>query len=353
MKRKVALITGITGQDGSYLVELLLKKNYIVHGIKRRSSSFNTKRIEHIYEDHFKKNRRFFLHFGDLTDGASLNDLINKILPDEVYNLGAQSHVGVSFDIPEYTANVNALGTLKILEAIKSLKNKKKIKFYQASTSELYGLTSKSPQNEKTPFHPRSPYACSKLFAHWITINYREAYGLFACNGILFNHESPRRGETFVTKKIIDQLCEIVNGNEKFLVMGNIYALRDWGYAKDYAEMQWIMLQQKKPDDYVIATGKQYTVKKFIEKTAKQLGFLLTWKGKGLNEVGIIKKIIKNSFNKIEEGQIVIKINKRYFRPSEVDNLVGDSKKAQKILKWKPKVNIDSLIKIMIKDKLK
>ena len=353
MKKKVALITGVTGQDGSYLVELLLEKNYIVHGIKRRSSSFNTKRIEHIYEDHFKKNKKFFLHFGDLTDGPNLSSLINKILPDEVYNLGAQSHVGVSFDIPEYTTNVNALGTLKILEVIKSLKDKKKIKFYQASTSELYGLNRKSPQNEKTPFYPRSPYACSKLFAHWITINYREAYGLFACNGILFNHESPRRGETFVTKKIIDQLCKIVNGREKSLVMGNIYALRDWGYAKDYAEMQWMMLQQKRPDDYVIATGKQYTVKKFIEKTAKQLGFLLTWKGKGLSEVGIIKKIIKNSISKIKEGQIIIRIDKRYFRPSEVDKLVGDSKKAQKILKWKPKVNIDALIKIMIKDKLK
>ena len=352
MKKK-ALIFGITGQDGSYLSEFLLKKNYIVHGIKRRSSSFNTKRIENIYEDHFQKSRRFFLHFGDLIDGLSLKQLIDKIKPDEVYNLAAQSHVGVSFDIPEYTVDVNSLGTLRLLEAIKQSKQNKKIKFYQASTSELYGASIEVPQNEKTPFYPRSPYACSKLFAHWITINYRESYNLFACNGILFNHESPRRGETFVTKKIITGLCKIVMGVQKTLTLGNIYALRDWGYAEEYAKMQWLILQQKHPEDFVISTGKQYSVKEFINRTAEQLGIKLEWNGKGINEKAKVKKILSKKLGNIKIGQIIININKRYFRPAEVNNLIGDSRKAQKKLGWKPKIGLDKLISIMIQEELK
>tara|TARA_Y100000591_G_scaffold301924_1_gene296560 strand:- start:64 stop:1143 length:1080 start_codon:yes stop_codon:yes gene_type:complete len=353
MKKKVAFITGITGQDGSYLAEFLLKKNYIVHGLKRRSSSLNTKRVDHIYEDHFEKNRKFFLHFGDMTDGLSLKDLISKIKPDEVYNLAAQSHVGVSFDIPDYTVNVNALGTLRLLEAIKQLKDKKKIKFYQASTSELFGASKQVPQKETTPFYPRSPYACSKLFAHWITVNYRESYGLFACNGILFNHESPRRGETFVTKKIIRGLCNIVMGIEKTLTVGNLYALRDWGYAEEYAKMQWLMLQQKKPDDFIISTGKQYSVKEFIDKVAKQIGIKLEWVSKGLNEKAKVKQIFTKKLINVEIGQVIIKVNKRYFRPAEVNNLVGDSRKAKKKLGWKPKIGIDKLINIMLKEEFK
>ena len=352
-KNKIALITGVTGQDGSYLAEFLLSKNYEVHGIKRRSSSFNTKRIENIYEDHFQKNRKFFLHFGDLTDGLSLADLIHKIKPDEIYNLAAQSHVGVSFDIPEYTANVNALGTLRLLEAIKQLSKVKKIKFYQASTSELYGATKIIPQNEKTPFYPRSPYAISKLFAHWITVNYREAFNIFACNGILFNHESPRRGETFVTKKIIKGFCDIVNGLDKNIVVGNLYSLRDWGYAEEYAKMQWLILQQKKPTDFVISTGKQYTVKEFINRTAKYLGIQLVWSGSGLNEIAKIKKLDLKKSNNLKIGQIIVKIDKRYFRPAEVENLLGDSRKAKRILGWKPKVDINLLIKLMIENELK
>ncbi len=352
-KSKIALITGVTGQDGSYLAEFLLSKNYEVHGIKRRSSSFNTQRIENIYEDHFQKNRKFFLHFGDLTDGLSLADLIHKIKPDEIYNLAAQSHVGVSFDIPEYTANVNALGTLRLLEAIKQLNKVKKIKFYQASTSELYGATKIIPQNEKTPFYPRSPYAISKLFAHWITVNYREAFNIFACNGILFNHESPRRGETFVTKKIIKGFCDIVNGLEKNIVVGNLYSLRDWGYAEEYAKMQWLILQQKKPTDFVISTGKQYTVKEFINRTSRYLGIQLVWSGSGLNEIAKIKKLDLKKSNNLKIGQIIVKIDKRYFRPAEVNNLLGDSRKAKKILGWKPKVDINLLIKLMIENELK
>jgi GDPmannose 4,6-dehydratase len=350
---KKALITGVTGQDGSYLAEFLLSKNYEVHGIKRRSSSFNTKRLDDIYQDHFQKNKKFFLHFGDLTDSLSLAHLINKIKPDEIYNLAAQSHVGVSFNIPEYTANVNALGTLRLLEVIKQLSKVKKIKFYQASTSELYGATKIIPQNEKTPFYPRSPYATSKLFAHWITVNYREAFNIFACNGILFNHESPRRGETFVTKKIIKGFCDIVNGLENNIVVGNLYSLRDWGYAEEYAKMQWLILQQKKPTDFVISTGKQYTVKEFIEKTSKYLGIQLVWSGNGLNEIAKIKKLNLKKSNNLKIGQIVVKIDKRYFRPSEVDNLKGDSRKAKKILGWKPKVDINMLIKLMIESELK
>ena len=349
-KKKVALITGVTGQDGSYLAEFLLKKNYIVHGFKRRSSSINTARVDHIYEDLFKKNKKFYMHYADLTDPLSMDNIIQRYLPDEIYNLAAQSHVSVSFQIPEYTANVNALGPLRILETIKRLKTKKKIKFYQASTSELYGGSKEKPQNENTKFYPKSPYACAKLFAHWITINYRESYGIFACSGILFNHESPRRGETFVTKKITNGLTKIFLGLEKNLTVGNIYAIRDWGHAEDYAKMQWKMLQEKKPLDYVIATGEQYSVKKFIEFTAKKLGISLIWKGKGLREVGIVKNSLKNKNVKI--GQKIIKISKKYFRPSEVNNLLGDSKKARELLNWKPTRNIHSLIDEMLKNEL-
>ena len=350
MKKKIALITGITGQDGSYLADLLIKKNYIVHGIKRRSSSFNTSRIDHIYEAPEKKKRNFILHYGDLTDSISINNIISSILPDEIYNLAAQSHVAVSFDLPEYTSNVNALGTLRILESIKNLKNKKKIKFYQASTSELYGKTKKIPQNENTPFQPTSPYATSKLFAYWMTKNYRENYNLFACNGILFNHESPRRGETFVTRKITRELCKIYKGLSKCLYIGNLYSKRDWGHAKDYAVMQWLMLQQKTPKDFVISTGKQYTVKQFIEICTKILGIKIKWKNKNLNEHAIITKILNSNFKnpKINVGDTIVKVDKKYFRISEVDNLLGDSKNAAKALKWKNKTSIYDLAREMI-----
>ena len=350
MKKKVALITGITGQDGSYLADFLLKKNYIVHGIKRRSSSFNTSRIDHIYEEPGKKKRNFILHYGDLTDSISLNTIISSILPDEVYNLAAQSHVAVSFDLPEYTTNVNALGTLRILETIKNLKTIKKIKFYQASTSELYGKSKEIPQNELTPFEPTSPYATSKLFAYWITKNYRENYNLYACNGILFNHESPRRGETFVTRKITRELCKIYKGLSKCLYIGNLYAKRDWGHAKEYAVMQWLMLQQKIPKDYVISTGKQYTVKQFIEISAKVLGIEIKWRNKSLDEHAIVTKIFNPNFKnpKIKIGDTIVRVEKKYFRISEVDNLLGDSKKAAKELKWKNKTSIYKLAKEMI-----
>ena len=347
---KTALITGITGQDGSYLADLLLDKNYIVHGIKRRSSSFNTERIDHIYQSPEKKRRNFILHYGDLTDSLSLNNLICKILPDEIYNLAAQSHVAVSFDLPEYTSNVNALGTLRILETIKQLRDRKIIKFYQASTSELYGRTKKVPQNENTPFNPASPYAISKLYAYWITKNYRESYNIFACNGILFNHESPRRGETFVTRKITRELCKIYKGLSKCLYIGNLYSKRDWGHARDYAEMQWLMLQQKKPKDYVISTGKQYTVKKFIEICAKVLGIKLLWKFKGLKEQAVVKKISNSKYknSNLKVGDIVVKVDPKYFRVLEVENLLGDSKKAARELNWKSKTNITDLAEEMI-----
>ena len=336
MKKK-ALIFGVTGQDGSYLSEFLIKKNYEVHGIKRRSSSINTDRIDHLYQDPHKKNKNFILHYGDISDSISVNTLISKIRPDEIYNLAAQSHVGVSFQIPEYTANVDALGTLRILEAIRSLDKKKRIRFYQAGTSEMFGKTEAGFQNEKTKFYPRSPYAASKIYAHWITINYRESYNLFACNGILFNHESPVRGETFVTKKIVSGLCKIKKKELKTLYLGNIYSKRDWGHAKDYVEAMWKILQQKKPDDFVIATGKQYTVKQFINFVCKELKIKIRWTGKGLNEKAIDNK-----------GNTLIKIDKKYFRPSEVDTLLGDASKAKKILGWKPKMNIHDLIKDMI-----
>ncbi len=337
MKKKIALIFGVTGQDGSYLAEFLLKKNYIVNGVKRRSSSRNTFRVDHIYQDPHEKNYRFKLHYGDITDSSSVSSIIKKIKPDEIYNLAAQSHVAVSFEVPEYTANADALGALRILEAIKFHKLEKKTKFYQAGTSEMYGKVQNKPQNEKTPFYPLSPYGVAKLYAHWITKNYREAYKIFACNGILFNHESPRRGETFVTKKIISALCKIKEGKQKKLYLGNLNAKRDWGHANDYCYAMWKMLQQKTPDDYVIATGKQFSIKQFINLTAKKLNMKIYWRGNGIKEKG---------FN--QKGVPIIECDKNYFRPLDVNNLLGDAKKARKILKWKPKKNIDSLIDEMI-----
>ena len=348
MKR--ALITGITGQDGSYLAEFLLKKNYIVHGIKRRSSSFNTGRIDHIYEDPHVDQQKFILHYGDLTDSTNLIRIIEEAQPDEIYNLGAQSHVAVSFESPEYTANCDALGTLRILEAIRILNLTNKTKFYQASTSELYGKVQEIPQSENTPFYPRSPYSVAKLYAYWITINYREAYGIFACNGILFNHESPRRGETFVTRKITRGLSRIETGLDSCIYLGNLDAKRDWGHAKDYIEMQWLMLQQENPEDFVIATGVTETVREFIEKCAKKLKWNnkenespIIWEGNGINEIG----------RRADTKDIVIRVDERYFRPTEVDILVGDSNKAFKKLGWKPKINLEELIDEMIEKDLK
>jgi len=341
MKKKIALITGITGQDGSYLAELLLKKKYKVHGVIRRSSSFNTGRIDHLYQDPHSKSKNLFLHYGDMTDSLSLQKIINDIKPDEIYNLAAQSHVAVSFQQPEYTANSDGLGTLRILEIIKNIKSKK-IKFYQAGTSEMFGMVQEIPQTEKTSFYPRSPYGVAKLYAHWITINYREAYGIFACNGILFNHESPVRGETFVTKKITKALCRIKYKKQKKLYLGNLEAKRDWGHAKDYVEAQWRILQQKKPDDYVIATGKTYTVKVFVEKVATYLGMKITWKGNGVKTRGYDQK-----------GNCIIECDKKYFRPTEVDILIGNANKAKRILKWKPKITVDELIKDMVDSDLK
>ena len=353
MKKKIALITGVTGQDGSYLAEFLLNKNYEVHGIKRRASLINnTARIDHIYEDIHKKGKRFFLHYGDLTDSSSIISIIQKIKPDEIYNLAAQSHVSVSFEIPEYTSDVNALGTLRILEAIRLLNMTKKIKFYQASTSELYGNTKEIPQDEKTKFYPRSPYAVSKLFSYWIVKNYREAYGMHACNGILFNHESPRRGETFVTRKITLGLSKICYGLEKTLYLGNLDALRDWGHARDYAKMQWLMLQQKKPYDLVISTNKQYTVRKFVEISCKALKLKIIWKNKGLKEVGILKSFDKKRFPNLNLNQTIIKIDKKYYRPTEVENLKGDSSLAKRVLGWKPKISFQSMVKEMVEEDL-
>ena len=336
---KKALIFGITGQDGSYLAEFLLKKKYKVHGVKRKSSSLNTDRINHIYKDNSKN---FFLHYGDLTDAISINRLINLIKPDEIYNLAAQSHVAVSFIIPNYTANVDALGCLNILEAIKSSGLIKKIKFYQAGTSEMFGKVIENPQSEKTPFYPRSPYGVSKVFSHWMTINYRESYNMFACNGILFNHESPRRGETFVTRKITIGLAKIKLGLEKKLTLGNISAKRDWGHAKDYVEAQWLILQQKKPDDFVIATGKQFSVKHFINIVAKELKMKIIWRGTGINEKAYDKK-----------NNVIIECSKKYFRPSEVQTLLGSPLKARRILKWKPKISIETLAKEMVQNDIK
>ena len=345
MKKKIALITGVTGQTGSYLAELLLKKRYIVHGIVRRASLINTHRIDHIY-----KNKNFKLHYGDLMDSLGLNQIISKIKPDEIYNLAAQSHVAVSFQIPEYTTDVNAMGCLRLLEIIKQ--QNKKIRFYQASTSELYGKTLTIPQNEKTKFQPTSPYSISKLYAYWITKYYRDAYNVFACNGILFNHESPRRGETFVTRKITIGLAKIINGQNKFLEVGNLNSLRDWGHAKEYAEMQWLMLQNKKPNDFVISTGKQYSIRDFINICFKHLNIEVTWKGSNLKEVAIIKSF-KNKKYKLKKGQTIIKVNKKYFRPTEVNNLLGDSAKAKKELGWKNKINIKELVSEMLDNDLK
>ena len=342
MKKKVALIFGVTGQDGSYLAELLLKKNYIVHGVKRRSSSFNTGRIDHFYQDPHEKKRKFILHYGDITDAISVSSLIKNIKPDEIYNLAAQSHVAVSFEVPEYTANADGIGALRILEAIKFHGFEKKTKFYQAGTSEMFGKVAQIPQTEKTPFYPRSPYGVAKVYAHWITVNYREAYKIFACNGILFNHESPVRGETFVTKKIIMGLCRIKTGKQKKLFLGNLSAKRDWGHARDYVEAMWKMLQRKKPQDYVISTGKQYSVKDFINLSLKELNIKYYWKGKGINQ---------KCYN--DKGNCIIECDKEYFRPLEVDTLLGDSRKARKELNWRPKFNIAKLVKEMVTAELR
>ena len=340
LKNKVALITGITGQDGSYLAEFLLKKDYAVHGIKRRSSQFNTQRVDHIYQDLHEGSSNFFLHHGDMTDSARLIHIIDKIRPDEIYNLAAQSHVPVSFEEPEYTTNSDALGALRLLEAIRILGLEKKTRFYQASTSELYGAVREVPQTEDTPFYPRSPYAVAKLYAHWITINYREAYNIFACNGILFNHESPRRGETFVTRKITRGLARIKLGLENCLYLGNLEAKRDWGHAKDYVEAQWLMLQQSEPDDYVIATGEQYSVRYFVNATATELGMRLRWYGKGVDEVAYLD----SSDNDHRKNQPIIRVDPKYFRPAEVVGLLGNPKKAKKILGWSPKVTFNELV---------
>jgi len=339
---KKVLIFGITGQDGSYLAELLLKKKYIVHGVKRRSSSLNTGRIDHLYQDPYKRNRNFILHYGDVTDSISVSSLIKKIRPDEIYNLAAQSHVAVSFEVPEYTANADALGALRILEAIKFHGFEKKTKFYQAGTSEMFGKVLEVPQNEKTPFYPRSPYGVAKVYAHLITINYREAYGIFACNGILFNHESPVRGETFVTRKIVIGLCKIKLKLQSRLYLGNLEAKRDWGHAKDYVVAMWKMLQKKYPDDYVISTGKQYSVKDFVNLVLKELNIKFYWKGKGINS---------KCYD--EQGNCIVQCDKEYFRPLEVDALLGDSRKAQKELNWKPKIKIKELVKEMVYIELK
>jgi GDPmannose 4,6-dehydratase len=345
---KVALITGVTGQDGSYLAEFLLEKGYIVHGIKRRSSSINTDRIDHIYEDPQISNAHFKLHYGDLTDTTNLIRIVQEAQPDEIYNLGAQSHVAVSFESPEYTADVDAIGTLRLLEAIRILGLEKKTRFYQASTSELYGLVQETPQKETTPFYPRSPYGVAKLYAYWITVNYREAYGMFACNGILFNHESPRRGETFVTRKITRALCNIAQGLEKCLYLGNLNALRDWGHAKDYVRMQWMMLQQKEPKDYVIASGSQLSVREFLTMSAKELGISLHFEGEGVCEIGIVDLVEGNRAPNIKKDDVIVKIDSRYFRPSEVETLLGDATKAEKELGWIPEIDIDQLCKEMI-----
>ena len=347
MKVKKAIITGVTGQDGSYLSEYLLKKNYIVYGIKRKSSSFNTDRINHLYSNK-KFKKKFSVVYGDLTDSSSIRNIINKIKPDEIYNLAAQSHVGVSFELPAYTAQVNAIGTLNILEAIRCSGLESKTKFYQASTSELFGEIQDKKQSEKTRFYPKSPYATSKLFAYWITKNYRESYGIFASNGILFNHESPRRGETFVTRKITIGISKIIQGVEKCLYLGNIYSLRDWGHAKDYVEMCWKIIQHTKPDDFIVATGKQYSVKFFIERCFKYMNIKIKWSGKGLHETAKIISFDKKKYPNLSQNMKVVKIDKKYFRPNEVNNLIGDSSKSKKILFWKAKTSIDTLIKEMM-----
>ena len=345
---KTALITGVTGQDGSYLAEFLLEKGYEVHGIKRRASLFNTQRVDHIYQDPQIDNARFRLHYGDLSDSSNLTRILSEVQPDEVYNLGAQSHVAVSFEAPEYTADVDAIGTLRLLEAIRFLKLESKTRFYQASTSELYGLVQETPQSETTPFYPRSPYAVAKMYAYWITVNYREAYGMFACNGILFNHESPRRGETFVTRKITRAVANIAVGLEKCLYMGNIDSLRDWGHAKDYVRMQWMMLQQEAPEDFVIATGKQYSVREFIKWSAAELGIELDFRGEGLAEEGFVTAVSGNLSVAVRPGDVVVRIDPRYFRPTEVDSLLGDPTKAKEKLGWVPEITVQEMCAEMV-----
>ncbi len=347
MKR--ALITGITGQDGSYLAELLLEKGYEVHGIKRRSSLFNTERIDHIYQDLHNPNARFKLHYGDLTDTSNLTRIIHEVQPDEVYNLGAQSHVAVSFESPEYTADVDAIGTLRLLEAIRFLGLEKKTRFYQASTSELYGLVQEIPQKETTPFYPRSPYACAKLYAYWITVNYRESYGMYACNGILFNHESPRRGETFVTRKITRALANIAQGLESCLYLGNLDALRDWGHAKDYVRMQWMMLQQDAPEDYVIATGRQISVREFVRMSAREAGLELAFSGKDEQEIATVSKVLDaDKAPSVSVGDVIVKVDPRYFRPAEVETLLGDATKAKEKLGWECEITVEEMCAEMV-----
>lgn len=353
MTKKIALITGITGQDGSYLAELLLEKGYEVHGIKRRASSFNTQRVDHIYQDPHVNNRNFVLHYGDLTDSSNLTRIIQEVQPDEVYNLGAQSHVAVSFESPEYTADVDAMGTLRILEAIRLLGLEKKTRFYQASTSELYGLVQETPQKETTPFYPRSPYAVAKMYAYWITVNYREAYGMYACNGILFNHESPRRGETFVTRKITRAMANISQGLEQCLFLGNMDALRDWGHAKDYVRMQWMMLQQEVADDFVIATGVQYSVREFVRWSAAELGIGLQFVGEGVNEHAIVASIDGDKTPALKVGDIIVKVDPRYFRPAEVETLLGDPTKAKELLAWVPEITAQEMCAEMVREDLK
>jgi len=351
-KPKVALITGITGQDGSYLAEFLLEKGYLVHGIKRRSSLFNTQRVDHIYEDPQIENARFKLHYGDLSDTSNLIRIVQETQPDEIYNLGAQSHVAVSFESPEYTADVDAMGTLRLLEAIRILGLEKKTRFYQASTSELYGLVQETPQKETTPFYPRSPYAVAKMYAYWITVNYREAYGMYACNGILFNHESPRRGETFVTRKITRGLANIAQGLDTCLYMGNIDALRDWGHAKDYVRMQWMMLQQNQPEDFVIATGVQFSVRQFIQWSAQELGIGLRFEGKGVEEKATVTSIQGDMAPGLKVGDVVVQIDPRYFRPTEVETLLGDPSKAKQKLGWVPEITVQEMCAEMVREDL-
>ena len=350
---KKALITGITGQDGSYLAEFLLDKGYEVHGIKRRASTFNTQRVDHIYQDPHVENARFKLHYGDLADSSNLTRILQEVQPDEVYNLGAQSHVAVSFEAPEYTADVDGMGTLRLLEAIRFLGMEKRTRFYQASTSELYGLVQETPQKETTPFYPRSPYSVAKLYAYWITVNYREAYGMYACNGILFNHESPRRGETFVTRKITRGLANIAQGLDKCLFMGNMDALRDWGHAKDYVRMQWMMLQQDQPEDFVIATGVQYSVRRFIEWSAAELGITLEFQGKGVDEKGVVSAVTGDKAPAVRVGDVLVSIDPRYFRPAEVETLLGDPTKAKTKLGWVPEITVQEMCAEMVAADLK
>jgi GDPmannose 4,6-dehydratase len=357
MFKKVALITGITGQDGAYLAEFLLKKGYVVHGMKRRSSLFNTDRIDHLYQDPHVENRNFILHYGDLTDSTNLIRIIQLVQPDEIYNLAAMSHVAVSFETPEYTANADGIGTLRILEAIRILGLEKKTRFYQASTSELYGLVQEIPQKETTPFYPRSPYAVAKLYGYWITVNYREAYGIYACNGILFNHESPLRGETFVTRKITRAMARIALGLQDCLHLGNMNSLRDWGHARDYVEMQWLMLQQDTPEDFVIATGVQYSVRDFVNAAAKELGIALRWEGEGVDELGIVEAIEDRgqrteggpAISKLSVGDVIVRVDPRYFRPTEVETLLGDPTKAKEKLGWTPKTSFEDLVAEMVR----